>query len=246
MHPKLQLLLDYIQQYRPSFTQEIRGASSQDIERLESLLGRRLPAVHRAFLECMGAQTGPLKLYEGAMDPTIEALLEYSTEETWRPPAAYVLFAMDTGPQGSDLFLDTSTSDSDPAVVRGEPSQDFKSRCRLDHESLSDALFSAALISIRMPLLPFRASMHAAPRWSEQFGGTGLSRLDEMARRLGFMRLPFGASWSPSYERGDAVIDAYEAPGYLPSFEIATQSAQELGRITEILKDNLGLIRSSE
>ena len=94
-----------------------------------------------------------------------------------------------------------------------------------------------------MPLLPYRASLYATTAWTERFEGKGLLLLQDICIRLGFERLPFGAEWSPSYERGDAVIDAYEAPGFLPSFEIVASNQKEVDRLAEIFKDNLGLVR---
>lgn len=243
MEERIHSLLEYIGRYDPEFITTIRGASREQIESLEAILERPLPSVHRGFLECMGQSTGRLLLYEGVMDPTIEALLEYYTEESWHPPRDYVLFAMDTGAQGSDLFLDCRKSADNPPLIRGEPSPDFPARARLDHASLSDALFSAALTSIRMPLHPHRASLYATAAWTDRFEGKGLQLLGELCLKLGFKRLPFGAAWSPAYERGDAVIDAYEAPGFLPSIEIAAQDQKEAERLAELLKDNLGLAR---
>ncbi|OJH42243.1 SMI1/KNR4 family protein [Cystobacter ferrugineus] len=244
MKEHIRALLEYISRYDPEFTNAIGGASREQIEQLESILARPLPSVHRGFLECMGQSVGKLIFYEGVMDPTIESLLEYYTEERWHPPyREYVLFAIDTGPQGSDLFLDCRESANNPAVIRGEPALDFPARARLKHASLSDALFSAALTSIRMPLLPCRASLYATTGWTDRFEGKGLQLLKDICLKLGFERLPFGAEWSPSYERGDAVIDAYEAPGFLPSFEIAASNQREVDRLAEILKDNLGLVR---
>lgn len=244
MDEHIHALLEYIGRYDPEFITTIDGASREQLGRLESILERSLPLVHRSFLECMGQSMGRLVLYEGVMDPTIEALLEYYTEENWHPPSReYVLFAMDTGAQGSDLFLDCRKSVNDPPVIRGEPSLDFSARARLDHASLSDALFSAALTSIRVPLLPHRASLYATTAWTDRFKGKGLQLLGDICIKLGFERLPFGAAWSPAYERGDAVIDAYEAPGFLPSIEVAAQEQKEVERIAEILKDNLGLAR---
>jgi hypothetical protein len=240
----MRALLEYISRYDPEFIDTLTGASGEQIGQLEDILDRRLPSVHRGFLECMGQSVGRLVLYEGVMDPTIEPLLEYYTEGDWHPPyREYVLFAMDTGPQGSDLFLDCRKSPNDPVVIRGEPSPDFPLQARLKHASLSDALFSAALTSIRMPLLPYRASLYATTAWTERFKGKGLLLLQDICIRLGFERLPFGAEWSPSYERGDAVIDAYEAPGFLPSFEIVASNQKEVDRLAEIFKDNLGLVR---
>ncbi|QRK11302.1 hypothetical protein JQX13_15215 [Archangium violaceum] len=244
MEEQIGALLDYIARYDPEFITTIDGASREKIGQLEDILERRLPSVHRGFLECMGRSTGKLIIYEGVMDPTIEALLEYYTEESWHPPSReYVLFAMDTGAQGSDLFLDCRRSANDPPVIRGEPSPDFPARARLDHASLSDALFSSALTSIRMPLLPHRASLYATTTWTDRFEGKGLQVLGEICLKLGFERLPFGAEWSPAYERGDAVIDAYEAPGFLPSIELAALNQKEAERLAELLKDNLGLAR---
>lgn len=246
IHPgssAIKSLIDYIAQYAPEFPNTIHGAPIEQIERLETLISRPLPSSYRAFLESMGESTGTLELWEGNMDTSIETVLEHYSGEEWLPPPEYIFFALDIGPQGSDLFFDCTHPDREPPVVRGEPSSNFQSTCRIKSESLLGALFSTALLTIRMPCLPFRASMYATEAWTHRFKGQGLLMFGQLAERLGFVRVPFTGVWSPGYERGDAALHAYEAPGFLPSFELASQSELELRNLVELLKDTLGLIR---
>lgn len=236
-------LIDYIAQYAPEFPSVIRGAATEQIVRLEGLLQRPLPSSYRAFLEFMGESTGILELWQGDMDTSIETVLEHYSAKEWLPPPEFIFWALDVGPQGSDLFLDCTQLNREPPVVRGEPSLDFPSTCRVKSESLLDALSSTALLTLRMPRLPFRASMYATEAWSGRFGGQGINIFAQLAEKLGFVRVPFTGSWSPGYERGDSAMHGYEAPGFLPSFELASQSEQELRKLVELLKDTLGLIR---
>jgi hypothetical protein len=236
-------LVDYISQYIPAFPSTIRGASREQLLHLEEVLQRTLPQSYRAFLEFMGESTGSLELWQGNMDTSIESVLEHYSGGEWLPPPGYIFFALDTGPQGSDLFLDCTQPDREPLVVRGEPSLDFKSTCRLKSESLLDALSTTALLTLRMPQLPFRASMYATEAWTDRFKGKGINTFEQLAEKLGFSRVPFTGAWSPGYERSGSAMHAYEAPGFLPSFELGSQSEQELRVLVEILKDTLGLIR---
>jgi hypothetical protein len=239
----LQFLIDYISQYAPDFPTTIRGASSAQIIRLEELIQRPLPPSYRAFLEFMGESTGTLELWQGNMDTSIETVIDHYSGTEWLPPPEFIFFALDTGPQGSDLFLDCTQPEREPSVVRGEPSLDFRSTCRVKSESLMDALTTTALLTIRMPQLLFRASMYATESWTDRFKGQGIKIFEQTAQKLGFMRIPFTGAWSPGYERGDSAMHAYEAPGFLPSFELASQSDNELRKLVEILKDSLGLLR---
>lgn len=239
----MQFLIDYISQYAPDFPTTIRGASAPRIIHLEKLTQRPLPSSYRAFLEFMGESTGALELWQGNMDTNIETVIDHYSGAEWLPPPEFIFFALDTGPQGSDLFLDCTRPEREPPVVRGEPSLDFRSTCRVKSESLLDALSTTAFLTIRMPRLPFRASMYATESWTGRFKGQGIQIFEQIATKLGFARVPFTGAWSPGYERGDSAMHAYEAPGFLPSFELASQGDAELRKLVEILKDSLGLIR---
>jgi hypothetical protein len=85
--------------------------------------------------------------------------------------------------------------------------------------------------------------MYATEAWTHRFKGEGIHMFEHTAERLGFVRVPFTGAWSPGYERGDSAIHAYEAPGFLPSFELASQSELELRKLVELFKDTFGLIR---
>ena len=50
----IQQVLQWITELHPSYPEEIRGCSDEDIALLERTNGRELPAVYREFLQLMG------------------------------------------------------------------------------------------------------------------------------------------------------------------------------------------------
>ena len=54
----MNLFLNYIAQFDPTFRQRVKGVSVQDVHRLAELYGRPLPASYQEFLLTMGADPG--------------------------------------------------------------------------------------------------------------------------------------------------------------------------------------------
>lgn len=175
------------------------------------------------------------------MDPSPEAILEHYEEGGFIPPKGFILFAIDCGPQGSDLYLDCR-KEGEPILVRGEPSNNFAVQCRPKATSLMNALMATAFLTLRIPSLPFSTSLYARDSWNEHFGGRDLKPIHDWAKSLKFTPVPCLQSWNAGYDNGDIAFHGYEAPGFLPSFTLAAQEQEKLADLTQEFSNRFSLI----
>jgi hypothetical protein len=242
----VQELIHYIARFHPSYPGTVRGASPAEIGRLASLVKRPLPRSYRAFLETMGHSWGDFDPFSEPKDFSIETVIDFYETGEDMPPERFLLIAYDLGSGGLDYFLEDLGPGVEPRVVQFASDSEFDpANFFIQHESLADMLFTLAFAAVRLPLFPWLA--HLFVRYSVDWEKrSSISRLDAfvaLAEKMDFERVPFTGSWSPAYERGDAGMNCYQAPGFAPSFTLGATDPDELDRLAEILCDNLGLLR---
>ena len=239
--------LDYIQQHAPEQAARVRGASVGEVERLEALVGRRLPSRYREFLLHFGTEPGDLGIPQAdfRMDRTL------AFHETTRPlpPARFLFIAAHEEDPYFDYYLDCASAEAaDGEVVRAESPGALLNPDKVwrDFASLQDMLFLAAF-KRRMEQLPHRRAFTPAFERSAQGlmvipPGT-LDSASSVAERLGFERLSQTGPQVRLFERGDAAFFVSQAPGNGGvSSGLAVQSVRELERLADIISDNTALM----
>jgi hypothetical protein len=105
--------LDYISKYKKDFRARIKGATEEEIEHLESVVGQPLPDFYKFFLRYMGHETGEVDLFHVASTDITDILEYYETEDLIEliPPDCILIAAGDF-----DLGLHI-TGTGEPAIV---------------------------------------------------------------------------------------------------------------------------------
>jgi hypothetical protein len=231
--------IDFWTSFVPEFPQRIRGAATEQITELESLMERPLSAIYREFLERMGEDRGPLNL--GLYSTSPEYLIEQRLYVLENLPEGIELFASPTGDDEEDIFL-VHGGQPDPEVVRHDdvPLADDGSFDRSKTESvagsLAELLCLPALNQYHSLRQPFRAT------WSEkELREDTLERCRRLAAIFGFEPYWFSSPQTFAARRGDLVIVAKQAPGFLFSVGIAGADEFDTGVVSRTLLRELDL-----
>lgn len=143
-----QELLDLVERFDPGYSRRIQGATSEDIQSLEQLVGRSLPACYREFLALMGknmAKLGVEEVYFG-----IDRIVDFYSNGHWVPPANYILFGIQDEDPYFDYYLDcTKTKEGDCPVVRFPREGEFSKTSTSIRSTPLSEIFSSPLHSPR-------------------------------------------------------------------------------------------------
>lgn len=112
----VQRYLDFVDSFVPKYSATIAPAAEEDIERLETLVGRPLPAVYRAALSRMGGSFGDLNAFTNR-DFSIQLVLEHYECPPWVFPPRYQLIGGDVEDANDYCFDLESPAQGDFEVV---------------------------------------------------------------------------------------------------------------------------------
>lgn len=239
--------LDYIQQHDPERAAQVRGSPVGEVERLEALVGRRLPATYREFLLHFGQEPGDLGIPQA--DFRMSRTLAFHETTRPLPPARFLFIAAHEEDPYFDYYLDCASPEApDGEVVRAETPGALLNPDKVwrDFASLRDMLFLAAF-KRRMEQLPHRRAFTPAFERGTQglmvIPPGVLDSATTVAEQLGFERLSLTGPRVRLFERGDAAFYVSQAPGNGGvSSGLAVQGARELERLSEIIRDNTTLM----
>ncbi len=147
-------LIRYVAQFDPQFPQRIRGASAQEIARLEQLVGFPLPLTYRAFLAAMGHDVGGLDLAPDGIS-RISDIIEYyqcwvTTGLVELPPDSILICSAPI--PAYDLVLQSCNGAAEPRVCDVEDGEMVGPRA----DSLEQLLFRLAFIRYQLNPLPYQ------------------------------------------------------------------------------------------
>jgi hypothetical protein len=236
----MKALIEFIEQYRPGFSQEVVPADEIDLALLEEHAGP-LPGAYRRFLQTMGASMGDLELAEANF--SINGGIGTYQTMRWLRHGRFIYVAGDDGLAAWDYFLDRSRPHGvdDCMLVRMPLNKNFPPEAsHPKHVGLEEFLYFAAFQQLRLPLLSHRWEFSSP----EDSIAAALYRPDlvsSLAEQHGFQRLP-PATHCALYERGDAALLLYRHPT-LPtfSFTLAGEDSPEMQRLARDFEARLGL-----
>lgn len=238
----LQEFIQLVERYEPGYSQKLRGASLEEVQHLEHLAGRSLPACYREFLGLMGKDMAGLQVEGVHLD--IDHIINFYTSGDWAPPEGYILF----GIQGEDPCLDyylecVAPEAQDCPVVRFPSEGEFSKEeyfYSLD-PSLKDFLLSLAFSEKRMASFNFERVFTPSTKRTQEKAGVSapaeiVQLVDERARHLGFERVAPSSTVYRFYDQREAAIYMRfdEFDGNL-AVTLATQKARDLERLSDIL-----------
>lgn len=228
------------------------GAAPHRIEQVERQVGRPLPPEYRAFLARMG-ETPP-----GALDPFladtvfgIRALQAMYSQPGFRAPDDAVFLWTYEHDAPYDIFLDTRGGERDArGFFQAGWSVDEATGALLPEPPelmpaggpLMRALWTDAFLKLRDPLLG--PSVQLCDGAAADASDEGQSRLRTgflaLAAQLGFSAVPFVDGDLVFFDRRDASLKLYAQPG-ANVLHVRAADERELGRLSEVLADGLGL-----
>lgn len=242
----------YFQRYADWLPDAIKGASPPRIAHAEALIGQPLPPEYRAFLSCMGdTPQGALAPFLEHFHFGIDAIEAMYTQPGFRAPHAAVFLWTYDYDSPYDIFLETQGEERD---TRGL----YQAGWAIDEEtgslqpepptlmsvggSLMRSLCTDAFLKLRDPLLSHAVQLRDRARAAET--REAQDRLREgflaAAGQLGFSAVPYVDGDRMFFDRADASLKLYAQPGANVIYVRATDE-RELGRLSEVLADNLGL-----
>ncbi|WP_254623848.1 hypothetical protein [Myxococcus sp. CA033] len=231
--------VDFVEKYRPGFSQEIVPADMFDIEVLEKHAGA-LPGVYRRFLEIMGASMGDLELAEASF--SIEGVLgAYSLP--WLKNGRYVYFARDKGFNSWDWFFDRSSPHGldDCLVVNRLLEENYpQGGSHPMYWGLEEFLYCEAFKELRLPQLPFRRKF-SSPDDADAAAAFRSGVVSALAVEKGFERIP-PVEHCALYERGDAALLLYRHPIQPTfSFVLGCDDSAEMAQLAQEFETRTGL-----
>lgn len=231
--------VDFVEEYRPGFSQAIVPADRFDIAILEKHAGP-LPGIYRRFLETMGASMGDLELAEASL--TIDgALGAYSL--SWLSNGRYIYFARDKGLNSWDWFLDRQRPHGvdDCLIVNRLLEENYPPEgSHPMYVGLEEFLYYEAFKELRLPQLPFRRKF-SSPDDADAAARYRSDVVTALAEEKGFKRIP-PAEHCGLYERGDAALLLYRHPTQPTfSFILGCEDSAELEQLAQEFETRTGL-----
>jgi hypothetical protein len=192
--------IEYVTKYKPDFRTCIRGATAQEIEKLEEYAKYPLPSSYKSFLNYMGQDGCGIRLSgDGTSD--IQFILttyeEFISTSEWDIPGGCILVGLGTLTPNVCLKLE---GDKDPPLVFTTPT----TISDLYAESLYKLIYRDAFVIYRTKVFPHRAYLTSS---YEDIGRKNLVEpAFEIAQSLGFEKHWFSDAIQVCGEREGAAI----------------------------------------
>ncbi|MBI4858954.1 MAG: SMI1/KNR4 family protein [Candidatus Riflebacteria bacterium] len=221
--PVVREFIEYVGSLRPAFMDSIQGATAEEVQLYEQLVGRQLPPTYREFLLAMGHENGGTELFVQSTTDVRQLIEVYRTEvqsgETVIPPRC-VLMAIDELEE-HEVFLE-GPPDEEPRVVLGAGGRVTE----LYAESLGKLLFRYAFV---------RDGMAALPHHRYYSGGSArdrvLPKVRDLATSLGFEPLWFSDSLAFCGQGEGASVYCDQMEGRGLAFKVTARKEAEAEKI---------------
>jgi len=236
----MKAFVEFIEKYRPGFSQEIVPADEIKIEVLEDYAGP-LPGAYRRFLEIMGESLGDLELAEASF--SIDEALGVYIAMSWMQRGHYIFLAGDNGLSSWHWFLDRlSPRGTDDCLVVRRALEDNSppEASSPQYVGLEEFIYYEAFKELRLPQLPFRRRF-SSPEDANTVAHYRSEGVSALAEEKGFKRIP-PAERCALYERGDAALLLYRHPTQPTfSFILGCEDSAELERLARDFETRTGL-----
>jgi len=223
----------YASQWNPAFMSGIRGATPEEVSRLEQLAGINLPAEYGEFLMRMGHESGKLGLDMDATADITDVIEFYEGcigDTDFSFPASCVLLV--TGRIANDIYVEFS---GEPRVVYVESGEVVG----VHADSFTKFLYRCAFDSLRMPTLPHSASL------TSSFAQVGhknvLNEGRRIAQDLGFTEEWFSDSIEVCGTSADSCIAITQFAKQGLTVSVSSRKLREIMRVGWKFKKELGL-----
>lgn len=234
MSDEIARVIDEICAIDPEFRDDIRGANEVEVQRVEELLGRLLPAVQREFLRSMGSDWGiPLS----KADFRCSRLVGYFEAIAWRPPVGYSLLGLDNTGNSEDYFLDEIT---EPPRVVLFPKGTDPAEYDIEASSLPDFIFSLFFVVRHIRGGPNHFDASKIQEVDGAFAKT-VGVLD----RLGLPKHPRSDEHCAYYYAPEVSVVVSQPEGYGLGVDIGGPDRAKVEHLAAVLDDHVGFAPGS-
>lgn len=206
LEPKMET---FLHQLFPNLDAQIRGATDEDIQKIEDIAGRPLPRFYRWFLKRMGADMGPISY--PFLDFTASKILACYSEGFVPPDSRYLLIGYcsdDYLPKHQFYDFNYPVRD-DARVVEGE---DLEDELNDQFETFREMLAWGILVEHRIWKFPQRCKGFLTSK-----DGDVLDKLDPLMSKLEFTTPIQTGSCCALYEERNVVLTTSSNPSdYTP------------------------------
>jgi hypothetical protein len=239
-------LINYIASLDPSFPASVKGATPQEIDRFEQVVGHPIPQVHRQFFREIGHGLGTFKPFSAKRDFSITTLTEWYSNRKRKPPEAFTMLAQDFSEIGYDLFLEDVPGQK-PQVVQFAGYMKFnpdKNGYTIQYESLDQMLYGLAFYEYRIERQKHRVTLQLQGEvdQSEEERRLRMQEFRDLARQLKLTAVPHAEGWLSCFENAKVGVACYQPPLYAPFFRLGAPTEREAFHLAEVLVDNLDLM----
>ncbi|WP_228565521.1 hypothetical protein [Myxococcus sp. AB036A] len=232
--------VEFVEKYRPGFSEKITPADWVDISMLEEDAGP-LPGAYRRFLETMGASMGDLEIADAHF--SIHSTLGVYRTMSWLQDSRYIFLAGDNGLASWHWFLDRSSphGTDDCLVVNRLLDENYPPEgSHPMYVGLEEFLYYETFKELRLPQLPFRRKF-SSPDDAAAAARYRADAVTALAEEKGFKRLP-PVEHCALYERGDAALLLYRHPTQPTfSFILGCEDSAEMERLAQDFETRTGL-----
>lgn len=241
MKSKIERVMDFMQENWPAHRAPLKGASAEDIARLEAVQGRPLPEDYVAFLQRMGHPTAGLKWEHIDFRP--ETLVRFMTYPMDTKPIItrrYLFIGQDLTESTLQYLLDLENRSADgTAVVRAvywlrhevEPENTLP-----EGTSLAELLFNNAYLDTRIESLPHRSG-HRGLRFVGRPEET--QPHESVLEELGLTRNPLSGPFFQAYECEAGRVAVRWNEGQYGQIISASESKDWLSSVGKTLRGQL-------
>lgn len=243
----------YCQRAEPSWLGRARGASEEELARVEALAPCPLPTEYREFLKRLGTTPpGTLGGFLAGHEFGVKAALRFYEDPPVPIPNDAVYFS--TLNEDTEYFLGANPRGKHCPLLllsweRKGGVYDLGSRAEfVVAHSLQQFLYQEATTRLWLPSFKFQAELRepyepAKPKAT--FNIQNKVQVNALAEKLGFRQVPYTQSNPQCFERGDALLIFSAEERAQDIVRVATHDVKELTRISEIIADNLEFNRAT-
>lgn len=227
----------FLRRLFPDFEQQCVGATEEQIERLERIAGRPLPAFYYWFLRTMGRSVGPFE--KARQDLSIDSVLAAYDEGMLEPDSRLLLIAGDTNENDPTLgFYDLEAPARDDAFVL--TARGYDGHPTRMYETYREMFAHANLVAFRIRSLP----RYCRGRFTDTDHDVS-TKLDRSMAELGFASAVPTGPYCKVLERADAAIAGWTSPSedrrHLMIFNFGGPDEPTIRRLLGEISDATGL-----
>lgn len=225
---------------RPSFVQDVKGASGAEIARLESVMPAPLPEEYAGFLALMGHGMGGITILSSDFD--LDTIYEAYSSSPWTPPTDLVLIAEQQDDEAAHDLCISREPDRFGAVVRAVLGAEFSNDANPSsyaHEVFPEALSLQSLI-FRYAFYQFYLVQAPCREMIVGDRTTAFDDLEPILGRVGFTKHQLSDAWSEYYVGMDGGVAYLRPSGAGNQLLVGTKAPSKLSKVCDLLQQAVG------